>query len=156
LTESKPKDRVALPSAPSPPVDGFPSIAGTYSHPAYGTIVLRPLGSSIGRPDQNLIDNTRHIDSFSVPSFVADINKVWAKEFVFTHFDGDIFNLTSKHILPETGAVLWDVNGAGTQARFGEGGVGITGIWGAGEGVPNGDMDKHGIKNGSEVFFTKV
>jgi hypothetical protein len=59
-------------------------------------------------------------------------------------------------VYPKTGAVIWDISGVGIRAKFGEGGVGFQHIWGAGEGIPDGNMERDGIRNGSEVFFAKV
>jgi hypothetical protein len=87
-------------------------------------------------------------------SFVVDVDKIFVKQFLFEHFDGDVFDVTAKLVFPETGAVLWDISGKGIKARFGEGGMGFQHIWG--EGIPDGDMEKDGIRNGSEVFFAKV
>jgi hypothetical protein len=38
--------------------------------------------------------------------FRAAIDKVWADELLFSHFNGDVFNVTGKLVFPETGAVL--------------------------------------------------
>ena len=70
--------------------------------------------------------------------------------------DGDVFNVTGKLVFPETGAVLWDVKGQGIETRFGKGGVGFQEMWGAGEGIDGGDMDKFGIKHGAEVFLERI
>jgi hypothetical protein len=130
-----------------PPQDGFGSIPGVYHNAAYGDLKLRPLSSM--PQDDNSLQRPNW-------SFVADVNKAFVKECLFEHFEKDIFNVTAKLIFPETGAIMWDMIGQGIQARFGEGGMGLQHIWGAGGGVSDGNMESNGIKNGSEVFFTKT
>jgi hypothetical protein len=153
LDDAIPKSQTARPDRPRPPSDGFDSIPGTYSHPAYGPLNIRPV-----RPDETGAQDQYSVRTHesSPPSFVADINKSWAKQIIFTHFDGDAFNVTMKYITSDTKTVLWNMNGLATRACFGEGGVGLEKVWGAGQGVPDGDMRKNGIVNGSEVFFSKL
>ena len=154
LEASSPKPRIARPDHPRPPSDGFDSIPGTYTHPAYGSIGICP-----ARHDERLDARYETLSGDRDPPrpyFIADINKVWAQQLLFTHFDGDAFNVTAKYIAPNTKAVLWDNNGSGSLARFSEGGMGLAKIWGAGEGVPNGDMERDGVRNGSEVFFLRL
>jgi hypothetical protein len=154
LEASFPKPRVARPDHPRPPSDGFDSIPGIYTHPAYGSIDIRP-ARHYERLEAQHEPLSCHRDP-PAPCFIADINKVWALQLLFTHFDGDAFNVTAKYLAPDTKAMLWDNNGSGSLARFGEGGAGLERIWGAGEGVPNGDMERYGIRDGSEVFFLKL
>jgi hypothetical protein len=130
-----------------PPQDGFGSIPGVYKNAAYGDLKLCALSST--PQDDNSLQEPNW-------SFAADVNKAFVKEFLFEHFDKDIFNVTAKLNFPETGAIMWDMIGQGIQARFGEGGMGLQHVWGAGGGVSDGNMERDGIKNGSEVFFTKV
>lgn len=146
LEGKKPKAKADQPCQHLPP-DGFGSTPGVYHNAAYGDLKLRSLSFT---PQD---DNSLHRPNWS---FVADVNKAFVKEFLLEHFDGDIFNVTAKLNFPETGAVMWDMIGQGIQARFGEGGMGLQHIWGAGGGVSDGNMERDGIKNGSEVFFTKI
>jgi hypothetical protein len=142
-----PKARAGRPDHPAPPTNGFESIPGVYHDAAYGDIELRFLGSAT--LDHDLRDQPAW-------SFVVNVDKAFVKEFFLEHFDRDVFNVTAKLIFPETGAVMWDMTGQGIQARFGEGGMGLQHIWGAAEGIPDGNMERNGIRNGSEVFFARV
>jgi hypothetical protein len=93
-----------------PPQDGFGSIPGVYNNAAYGDLKLCALSST--PQDDNSLQEPNW-------SFAADVNKAFVKEFLFEHFDKDIFNVTAKLKFPETGAVMWDMIGQGIQARFG-------------------------------------
>ena len=125
-------------------------MVGIYHNEAYGNLSIELAGTLLKRPESS------RNDALGIsPVLRARIDKVWADELWFDHFGENAFNVTSKLVLPDTAGVLWDINGSGIQARFGEGGVGFQGIWGAGEGVENGDMDKFGIRNGAEVFFER-
>lgn len=93
-------------------------------------------------------------EMMTAPTFHAEIHKLWVNDLLFSHFDGGAFNVTAKLNLPESEAVLWDIL-AGIEARFGEGGVGLQGIWGCGANVEDGDMDRYGIRDGTEVFFER-
>ena len=146
MDASKPKEPVQRPIRPMAPSGGYDSIVGTYFDKAYGDLVIEPVNT--------VFDHQGTAGNPGNPMFRAAIDKVWMNELLFTHFDGNAFNVTGKLVLPETAAVLWDVI-AGIQARFGEGGVGFQGIWRGGTGVENGDMDKFGIRNGAEVFFER-
>jgi hypothetical protein len=138
-----------------PPANGFNSIAGTYFHPAYGVLNLKPLASVAQQHHLHSADELDHSSS-EIKTFVANVTKLWANQYIFTHWDGNLFNVSAKLNMPETGAFLWDSNGPGITAMFGEAGVGLQGLWGAGVESLDKDMAKHGIRNGSEVFFGKV
>lgn len=140
LEDHKPKLPKRKLENPKPPTNGFEAIAGRYHDAAYGVIELHPLitARNAGEPAW---------------SFTTEFDKIFCKELLFEHSDGDIFNVTAK-ITFETGAVIWDMTGQGIRAYFGEGGMGLQHIWG--EGLPDGNMKRDGIRQGSEVFFVKV
>jgi hypothetical protein len=143
----KPQVKADQPCQRAPPYNGFGSIPGVYHNAAYGDLKLRSLSST------HQDDTSLHRPNWS---FVADVNKAFVKDFLFEHSDRNIFNVAAKLTFPETGAVMWDMIGQGIEARFGEGGMGFQHIWGAGGGVSNGNMERNGVRQGSEVFFTKV
>jgi hypothetical protein len=109
LDDHKPKPTKSKPENPKPPTNGFEAIAGRYHDAAYGLIELHPLitARNAGEPAW---------------SFTTKFDKIFCKELLFEHFDGDIFNVTAK-ITFETGAVICNMTGQGIQAQFGEGGM---------------------------------
>jgi len=154
LEQSSPRSRNPRPDHPRPPFEGFNSISGVYTHPAYGSINIRPV-----RHHERLDPQHEPLSCNGdppPPCFVAEIQKAWAQQLFFTHFDGNVFNVTAKYIAPYTKATMWMRFGSDSRAQFGEGGVGLEEIWNAGQGVPNGDMESKGIRDGSEVFFVKL
>ena len=142
--------RSERPGRPKAPSQAYKKLVGTYDDEAYGDIVIELASTSLDHPESG-----RNGGPESSFDFRAVIDKVWADELLFSHSDGDVVSVTGKVVFPETGAILWDVNGQGIEARFGEGGVGLQGIWGAGEGIDGGDMDEFGVKHGAEVFFER-
>lgn len=138
---------VERPGRPKAPSQAYKELIGTHLDEAYGDIVIELASTSLDHSDLG-----RNGGPESGFVFRAVFGEVWADELLFSRFDGDASSVTGKLVLPETGAVLWDVNGQSIEARFGEGGVGFQGILGAGEGIDGGDMDKLGIKHGAGVF----
>lgn len=142
---------VKRPGRPKAPSQAYKELIGTYHDEAYGDLVIELAATSLDHPE--LGRNGGPESSFV---FRAVIGKVGADELLFSHFDGDAFNVTGKLVFPETGAVLWNVNGQGIEARFGEGGVGFQGIWGARESIDGGHGQVWNQTWGRSVFREEV
>jgi hypothetical protein len=168
LLDAKKADEPQRPEQPVPPTGGFISIAGKYFNQAFGTFELCPVLSTFtetdqkamkdaGLPDSRSRFQTDDLGTITEPSFVVRTYKEWTKRLVFSHHDNETFKVMTNNIYPDTGAMTWSVRGYQPciQARCGEGGMGLIHMW-RGVGVPDGDMDEGGIKDGAEVFFTKV
>lgn len=171
LQKQFPLDKPGHPDRPkeiTKPTGGYVSLIGTYTDKAYGSLELCPLEKTFKKKDlasykpshncRDVIDKL-HFEEQNQPShpptFAIPIDKVWANALLLKHFDGDLFNMTAAMTF-STNATFPEVE-ADATVKFGEGGVGLTGIWGAGGSVrpQSGDMEKHGIRQGSEVFFVR-
>lgn len=97
------------------------------------------------------------IHSFTAPTYIIPINKLWIAYYAFTHFDGQVFNVTSATLWPDTGLVTFSAHEEYNTviAEFDDDGFGMGGgFWGTS--MPNGDMGGKGVKDGAEVYFAKI
>ncbi|KAJ3818843.1 beta-lactamase/transpeptidase-like protein [Lentinula raphanica] len=130
--ETQLRQRIPRPENPTLPSVPFTSLAGNYTHPAYGTIELCGLPSSFPSPTDSespatetendsetckrLLEkiSTRHprmintstsdvADPNAVPTFLASFDKIWVSYLRLHHFDGDVFNVSGFVSLPIIG-----------------------------------------------------
>ncbi|KAK7436882.1 hypothetical protein VKT23_017984 [Stygiomarasmius scandens] len=171
---------VPRPSNPINPSVSFSSIAGAYNNPAYGSIELCLVSGS--PEDRYMSDSCRKLlkeiplrlpdtVNASVPTFLAQWDKVRITHLKLEHFERNLFNasiLSSMPILNTTTENAKNVQAYwvstwldGIEAPTAEiavdgnkvCGIGIVGIWGAGQGIgrPHGDS----VKQRAEVWFAK-
>ncbi|KIK64017.1 hypothetical protein GYMLUDRAFT_40239 [Collybiopsis luxurians FD-317 M1] len=177
--EEQLRSLVPRPTHPSPPSVHFASFAGEYHHPAYGSLLLCGLSSTVSSPEnpecQDLIDKlpTQLPDTVnaSVPTFFSRMESAWLSHVRLEHFSGNLFNVSGFLSLPilepsktsmqeqrywardSTGhapiTIEFAFNKNGTVSGFG-----VTGdFWGAGAGVegPTGDT----VEERAEVWFDR-
>ncbi|KAH7879224.1 uncharacterized protein C8R40DRAFT_1035895, partial [Lentinula edodes] len=97
------RPRPRNPTMPSVP---FASLAGTYVHPAYGTLELCAI-PSLNLPISQSTPNCKTLinelsfklpgtfnTSESVPTFFAYMDSAWLSHVRLQHFDGNLFNVS--------------------------------------------------------------
>nr|XP_019043748.1 hypothetical protein I302_08329 [Kwoniella bestiolae CBS 10118]OCF22678.1 hypothetical protein I302_08329 [Kwoniella bestiolae CBS 10118] len=154
-------------TAPSPrPPLGAESIVGKYTDEAYGTFDIQPL-SNLQDPeiilafnktftllDLPLGNNTYYYENTDSSSFIT--------HYIFTPFDGPIFNVTASYVAPlypdgsETKNGSTVISYGPGSAVFKDDGVGLFGIWQAGSGVPAREVVEVDVENQAEVWLRKV
>ncbi|KAF8879116.1 beta-lactamase/transpeptidase-like protein [Infundibulicybe gibba] len=148
------------------------SIAGRYHHPGYQTVELC-LVSHPSPSDfcQELVSSAPTVlpgvlETFrGIPTFLGRWDSFTFSHIVFTHFDGDMFNVSALASIETADASepFWtygnldiDSGGRVQVARDGDGniGLGMTNVWGAGPGVrsPEGGT----VEDKAEVWFSKL
>jgi len=163
----RPTPRPTNASVPSVP---FERLAGKYRDPGYGTVELcllsRHKAAIMSDSCRRLIDdlNTTLPDILDpqIPTFVTK----WEFRLThvsLTHFEHNVFNVSGFNSIPTGDSkdkpywvrTLTDPNLV-AEFSYDDGilGIGIRGLWGAGEGVdsPEGDT----VKERAEVWFEKV
>jgi hypothetical protein len=165
LLELKPP-ATARPSHPTLPTNGFSSLIGTYYDTGYGNMTLCPLPSTFSATalpplssycTQVLTAQPFPNHTFTAPTFIIAIDKLWFTHYAFTHFDGQTFNVSSATIWPETGLVTLTTSEDTSTviAEFDDDGFGMGGgFWGTSR--PDGDMKGKGVKVGAEVYFARI
>ncbi|KAJ3731302.1 hypothetical protein DFJ43DRAFT_1079564 [Lentinula guzmanii] len=124
--EKRSRQLIPRPDDPTPPSVPFTSLAGTYQHPAYGTLELCALPSIVSLkwtkssestlPTESAFPMTasceRLIDeiptrlpgtantSDAVPTFFAYMDSTWLSHVRLQHFDGNLFNVSGFISLP--------------------------------------------------------
>ncbi|KAJ3933342.1 MAG: beta-lactamase/transpeptidase-like protein [Lentinula lateritia] len=100
------------PRNPTMPFVPFASLAGTYVHPAYGTLELCAVPSlnlpiSQSTPNCKTLINELSLKlpgtlntSESVPTFFASMDSAWLSHVRLQHFDGNLFNVSGFQSLP--------------------------------------------------------
>ncbi len=123
--------------------------------PATFPVAIRPVLSSYCH--QVLSNQPFPIDSFTAPTYIIPVKKLWISHYAFSHFDGQLFNVSSATIWPEKNLTTFSADeGYDTViAEFDEDGFGMGGgFWGAS--MPDGDMKGNGVKDGAEVYFSRI
>ncbi|GLB40046.1 putative beta-lactamase [Lyophyllum shimeji] len=167
------------PLATPPPINAslpsvsFPNLAGTYDDGGYGKFELCYVSPNKyptqSRKCQDLSANLSTILPGAavpgIPTFIAEWDSPWTSHTRLLHFDGNIFNVSLLSSFPtgNVSAPFWTYNGdtafdAGTLAETvadgGHIGLALTGIWGAGAGVPR--PQGNAPRERAEVFFDKL
>ncbi|KAF8879112.1 beta-lactamase/transpeptidase-like protein [Infundibulicybe gibba] len=172
-SSSPPPSRPA--NATLPAVGAFTSLAGKYTNPGYQTIELCVVAnpgsngttSNSTQSCKNLVTEAPRtlpgaVNS-SVPTLLARLDSVWASHLAFIHWSGNVFNISALQSVPTGNASepfwMYVVNnqGVGEFARDSPGGrvgLGLTGVWGAGFGVPGPSGDT--VHERAEVWFDGV
>lgn len=91
------------PADASPPTAGFASLAGKYINPAYGEIELCFVGLTTDGPQSASCEEiAKNVNvtlpgavNASMPAYVSKWDNAWLSHVVFTHYQGDMFNVTS-------------------------------------------------------------
>ncbi|KAJ4464091.1 beta-lactamase/transpeptidase-like protein [Lentinula edodes] len=114
------RPRPRNPTMPSVP---FASLAGSYLHPAYGTLELCAIPSlnlpiSQSTPNCKTLINELSFKlpgtfnmSESVPTFFASMDSAWLSHVRLQHFDGNLFNVSGFQSLPiisSDSARMWE------------------------------------------------
>ncbi|KAJ3758354.1 hypothetical protein EV360DRAFT_7189, partial [Lentinula raphanica] len=108
--ETQLRQRIPRPENPTLPSVPFTSLAGNYTHPAYGTIELcatETASENESETCKRLLEkiSTRHpgmintspsddADPNAVPTFLASFDKIWVSYLRLHHFDGNMFNVS--------------------------------------------------------------
>ncbi|KAF8884172.1 beta-lactamase/transpeptidase-like protein [Infundibulicybe gibba] len=145
-------------NATLPSVGSLASLAGNYTNPGYQTIELcivanpgsNGTSSNSSQSCKNLAAETpRTLPGAvnpSIPTLLARVDSDSASHFMLTHWSGNVFNISALQSVPTGNASepFWmyvaDDQGVGEFARdspAGRVGLGVTGVWGAGDGVPS-------------------
>ncbi|KAF8884171.1 beta-lactamase/transpeptidase-like protein [Infundibulicybe gibba] len=163
-------------NATLPSVGSFASLAGNYTNPGYQTIELCVVAnpgsngttrSSSSQSCKNLAAEAPHtlpgaVDA-NIPTLLAHIDSDWASHLMLTHWNGNVFNITALQSVPTGNASepFWMYvatnQGVGEFARdspAGRVGLGVTSVWGAGEGVPS--LMGNTVREKAEVWFDGV
>ncbi|KAJ7144411.1 beta-lactamase/transpeptidase-like protein [Mycena epipterygia] len=151
-----------LPSLP------LAALAVRYHDPGYGTmnlcLVSQDNQSSASKSCRRLLEEipTRLPDILDpqIPTLLTRWDGHRATHLAFAHFEHNIFNVSEVFSIPTENSsdkpywVSTDMALPSFEAEFSSDGVGLRGLWGAGNGVqsPTGDT----IKARSEVWFWKV
>ncbi|KAJ7144406.1 beta-lactamase/transpeptidase-like protein [Mycena epipterygia] len=155
-------EKATLPSLP------LAALAGRYHDPGYGTmnlcLVSQDNQSSASKSCRRLLEEipTRLPDILDpqIPTLLTKWDGHRATHLAFAHFEHNIFNVSEVFSIPTGNSsdkpywVSTDMALPSFEAEFSSDGVGLRGLWGAGDGVqsPTGDT----IKARSEVWFRKV
>ncbi|KAF8067004.1 beta-lactamase/transpeptidase-like protein [Lyophyllum atratum] len=150
---------------PRPANATLPSgIAGTYNNGGYGSFELcpvsPPLPASASQKCKTLAAIAPRIlpgaVTPGVPTFLAEWNSPWGSHVRFSHFTGNTFNLSMLSSFPTGNASepFWTSDGTGAMAQFATGGVGLMGIWGAGDGVS--EPEGKTVRERAEVWFDRM
>ncbi|KAF9460612.1 beta-lactamase/transpeptidase-like protein [Collybia nuda] len=173
----------ALVSIPQPPATlrpttnlsllsvNFTTIAGKYSNDGYGDFelcIISPKDPAASPACQVLASgNPTTLPGLinpKVPTFIGAWDSPWASHIMITHFNGDSCNVTAFSVYPtgDPTEPFWTQGDDGTNFdTYAElvvdqdhVGLGITGIWGAGVGVPS--PQGKTARERSEVWFDKI
>ncbi|KAK7449640.1 hypothetical protein VKT23_013115 [Stygiomarasmius scandens] len=171
---------VPRPSNPINPSVSFSSIAGIYNNPAYGSLELCLVSGSL--KDRHMSDSCRILlkevplrlpdtVNASVPTLLARWDKLWVTHLKLEHFERNLFNASILSSMPIPNSTAenpknsqtywvspWVYDIEATTAEIAVdgnevSGIGIVGIWGAGQGIgrPRGDN----VEQRAEVWFAK-
>ncbi|KAF9463773.1 beta-lactamase/transpeptidase-like protein [Collybia nuda] len=146
----------------------FESLAGKYNNAGYGPIELCLMFPSDPKASKTCKDLTTRAPTIfpglldpKVPTFLSEWNTTSVPYIGFTHFDGNIFDIRSLDSFPtgDPAQPFWaERSPQGTFAELSvEGkqiGFGITGVWGAGDGVP--EPQGKTVRDKAEAWFDKV
>jgi len=148
------------------PSAGLPALAGTYKDSGYGSFELclaspSPSASASAKCKALTADVPRILPGAvtpGVPTFLAEWNSPWGSHIRLSHYIGNTFNLSLLSSFPAGNATepFWTSDGTGgvlATAQFDAGGVGLVGIWGAGDGVPE-PVGKT-VRERAEVWFDR-
>ncbi|KAF7305423.1 Beta-lactamase class penicillin binding protein [Mycena chlorophos] len=159
----------------TPPLAPFEQLVGRYHNPGYGSIELcfvgtdpkgatpacRQLVSEIPTTLPGVIDE-------DMPTLLSRWEMLGLSHVALTHFDGDVFNVTGLNSKPTgdastpywvsiqaaPGILLAEFSRAGDAEDNGGIGIGMRGIWGAGDGVPSPRGES--VKERAEIWFERV
>ncbi|KAJ7686213.1 beta-lactamase/transpeptidase-like protein [Mycena rosella] len=165
IAESVPPPFLPRPANATAPSVSYTALAGTYIHPAYGTLRLC-LFSANATPDPacaalsaEVEQNLPGVVDPRVPTLIARWATILTNYMQLTHYSGNTFNLTtlfSTHIKDPTEG--WVLQNSGLEAEFETHGVedigfAISGVWGPGDDVapPQGET----VQERAEVWFAK-
>ncbi|KAF8884178.1 beta-lactamase/transpeptidase-like protein [Infundibulicybe gibba] len=162
-------------NATLPTVAPFVSLAGNYTNPGYQTIEL----CVVANPGSNgtMPNSTESCKSLaaeaprtlpgavdaSVPTLLAHVDSYYTNYLILTHWSDNVFNISALQSVPTGNASepFWmhvaDNKGVGEFARdspAGRVGLGMTGVWDAGAGVP--DPSGNTVHERAEVWFDGV
>ncbi|GLB41335.1 putative beta-lactamase [Lyophyllum shimeji] len=163
-------------SAPAPtprpanatlPSAGLSALTGMYKNAGYGSFELclvsdPPAASASAKCKTLAADAPRILPGAvtpGVPTFLAEWNSPWGSHVRLSHFTGNTFNLSLLSSFPTGNASepFWTSDGTGSvmaTAQFDAGGVGLAGIWGAGDGVP--EPIGMTVRERAEVWFDRT
>lgn len=94
------RDSRPRPFNPRPPSISFEALSGQYENPGYGTvdfcfIFKNKSASDVPSPcDDSWTTLPSAIDT-SVPTLLAKWDKAWSTHIMLTHFDGNLFNVST-------------------------------------------------------------
>ncbi|GLB41349.1 putative beta-lactamase [Lyophyllum shimeji] len=152
------------------PAGGLAALQGTYKNAGYGSFELclvspSPSASdSASRKCKALATNATRIlpgaVTPGVPTYLAEWDSPWGSHLQLSHFTRNTFNvsLVSSYPTGNASQPFWTYNAgvldSSAVAQFDKGGVGMMGIWGASDGVP--EPEGKSIKELAEVWFDKT
>ncbi|RDB30019.1 hypothetical protein Hypma_013824 [Hypsizygus marmoreus] len=172
LALTTPPRATPRPTNASLPWTDFITLTGTYDNPGYGKFelcLIAPKHPGASRSCAALASNAPTIlpgaVEADIPTFLAEWDNPGFSHIRLTHFNGNVFNLSTLSSFPanDSSKPYWTHGGdssfsSGAYAEAAaEGrhvGIGFTGIWGAGAGVP-GPIGST-VRERAEVWFHKI
>ncbi|WWC95629.1 hypothetical protein V866_002494 [Kwoniella sp. B9012] len=142
------------------------SVVGYYSDKAYGTFNIQPI-ASLEDADALLAINKR----FTLLGLTLDDDTYYYQNtdsssfithYIFTPFDGPIFNVTASYVAPlypdgsetRNGSTL--ITYGPGSAVFKDNGLGLFGIWQSGSGVADPQVVEDDVEEKAEVWLKKI
>ncbi|WVQ66243.1 uncharacterized protein L199_004422 [Kwoniella botswanensis] len=145
---------------------GAESVVGHYSDEAYGTFNIQPI-SNLEDADALLAINKRFTLLGLTPGndtyyYQNTDSSSFITHYIFTPFDGPIFNVTASFVAPlypngsetKNGSTL--ITYGPGSAVFKDNGLGLFGIWQSGSGITDPQVVENNVEEAAEVWLKKV